>query len=147
MAVRYLSSFVGVKDGTEVPALRADGRKVGATLSTIFGRKVAGQTWANGDQIYVGRLNSGQSLRDFKMDTDTSFGTSTISLGTLAVPAKYVNAKTLTATGVPTSLGPIASAAAAEPLTAPEDLYITVGVGDIVAGTVAAVDLIIASVK
>ncbi len=147
MAVRYLSSFVGVKDGSEIPPLRSDGRKVGAALSTIFGRKVAGQTWANGDQIYVGRLEAGQCLRDFKINTDTSFGTSTISLGTLTSPTKYVNARTHTVTNTPTSLGPLASAAVAEPLAAAEDLYITIGTADIVAGTVAAVDLVYASVK
>lgn len=147
MANRYLSPFVGVKDGTLVPANRADGRMVGAKLSTIYGRKNAGEAWADGDKVFVGTLRAGERLCDFKANTGTSFGTATLSLGTLDTPAKYVSAKTHTATNVPTSLGPLAAAAVLGPVTEDEDLWITIATAGIADTTVASFELVIASVK
>lgn len=147
MANRYLSPFVGVKDGTKVPADRADGRMVGAKKSVICGRKNAGEAWNDGDKIYVGTLRAGEMLLDVKVTTATSFGSATVSLGTLGSAAKYVSAKTHTATNVPTSLGPLPAALVAGPLADDEDLWITVATANIADTTVAFVELEIASVK
>jgi hypothetical protein len=147
MGTFYLNSFVGVKDGTQVPADRSDGRKVGAKLSSIHGSKPAGVAWANGDKIYAGTLRKGETLRNWLVDVGTSLSTTTLDLGTLASPSKYATGKTLTATNTPTSLGPISSAKAAGPATADEDLYITLGVGGIADTTVFNSELVIASVK
>lgn len=147
MADFYLDSFVGVADATKVPADRADGRKVGAKRSGIFGAKPAGVAYANGDRIFLGRVRAGESIRDILGITDTTLGTTTISIGTTATPAKYVNAKTLTAVDTPTSLGPRGTAAVLPPLTADEDIWATLGVGGIAGGINLSLELVIASVK
>lgn len=126
----YSKEQIGVRDGTN-PAGRADGRKVGARVHKIIATKPAAQAYANGDRIFVGRLRQGESLRNFTGNTDTTLGTTTLSLGTTAAPSKYANAKTLTTLDVPVSLGPRGTAADDDPLTADEDLWITLGVGGI----------------
>lgn len=135
MATFYARQFVGVNDGTVSPPARADARLVGARRHSTTASKVAAQAWANGDKIFVGRLRQGETLRRFTGNTDTTLGTTTISLGTLATPAKYVNAATLTAVNGPVALGPLATTADDDPNTADEDLYVTLGVGG-VAGAV-----------
>lgn len=148
MATQYLDSFVGVKDGTLVPPTRQDGRKVGAKVSSIIGSKVAGQVWANGDKIFAGTLRTNESLREALLSTDTSFGTTTMSLGTIAAPTKYVNAITLTAPlDRPVIVGPLPTAADDAPLAADEDLYWTLGVGGIGGAVLVTSELRIASVK
>ncbi len=126
MATYYAKQFVGVADGTKIPADKADGRQIGATKGVTVATKDNTNALANNDLVYIGKLRVGELLTDLKGLTDTSFGAVTISVGTLADPVKYVNAATLTAVNVPTSLGPKAAALAAGPLTADEDLYVKV---------------------
>lgn len=147
MATFYLDSFVGVKDGTKVPADRPDGRKVGAKRSTLFGSKPAGVAYAAADLIFAGTLRAGESLRDVIVNSDTSLGTTTLSLGPIGNATKYTNAKTMTVVDTPTSIGPRATAADDAPLTADEDLYFTLGVGGIAGAVVVTFELVIASVK
>jgi len=147
MAIYYAAQQVGVADGSLIPAAKADGGQVGANLITTLATKVAGQAWAAGDQIYLGRLRPGEHLRRIWGNTDTSFGSATISIGTLAAPTKYANARTLTATNTPTALGPLASAAGAGPLSAGEDLYLTLGAAGVAAGVNFTLELEIACVK
>lgn len=145
MADFYIDSAVGVTDGTKIPADKFDGRRVGATNRSIIGAKVAGQAWANGDQIYLGKLRPGESLREILVCSDTSFGTTTLSIGTKAATTKYVNARTMTATDVPTIIGPRATAADDLPLTAEEDIWLTLGVGGIGGAVVLTFELRIAA--
>lgn len=147
MADFYLDSFVGVKDGTKFPSDRADGRKVGAKRSGIIGAKPAGVAYANADRIYLGVLRAGESLRDIIVISDTTLGTTTLSVGTTATPAKYANAKTMTTVDVPTSIGPRGTAAVLAPLAADEDIWATLGVGGIAGGINLSIELVIASVK
>ncbi|WP_226019519.1 hypothetical protein [Novosphingobium sp. FKTRR1] len=135
MATYYLDQFVGVVDGSQIPANKADGRYQNAKTKETFASKVAGQAWASGDVIYAGRLPANCVLREALGITDTTLGTATLSLGTLAAPTKYVNAKTLTAVDVPTALGPKGAQAAAAPNTVDEDLYWTVGTTTVASGT------------
>lgn len=134
MATFYLDSFVGVADGSQIPAAKAAGNRVGAKESVTYGAKVSGQAWAAGDVIYAGKLRAGEFMRSAFANTDTSLSTATLSLGTLANPTKYVNAKTLTATDVPTALGPKAATAVLGPNTVDEDLYWTVGTAGVGSG-------------
>lgn len=138
MATFYAKQFIGVKDGTKIPASRADGRQVDAKIrSTIADKNPSGgtQALAATDKLFIGTLPAGATPRDFIGLTDTSLGTSTISIGTLADATKYVNAQVLTVTDKPTSLGVKASAREAGPLATPEDLYATIGVATVVAAT------------
>src|SRR5579864_2388628 len=115
MATYYVSQFIGVKDGT-VPPQRADGRVVGAKESQTLGSKVAGQAWASGDKIYIGEVRSGELLIGVSALSDTTLGTTTLSIGTLLTPTKYVNAQTFTPVNIKTPLGPTIATILAGPL-------------------------------
>lgn len=147
MTTWYIDTFVGVSDGTKIPADKADGRKAGAKESVIFGNKISSQTWASGDVVYAGKLRAGEFLLSAWGLTDTTLGTATLSLGTLANPTKYINAKTLTATDVPTGLGPKAATAVLGPVTADEDLYWTIGTTSVASGTNLQLGIKITSIK
>lgn len=148
MASLYARTFVGVKDGTLVPSSRADGRMVGAKVSAIIAPKVIGQAVAAGDLMYIGTVRAGESIREILLNTDTSFATTTFSIGTLAAPAKYRAAAVFTTPlGVPTPVGPIASTADDDPLTADEDIWVTFAVAGIAAGVLFTFETRIASVK
>lgn len=135
MADLYASTFVGVKDGTKNPPDRADGRLVNARRSTIVAPKVAAQAIAAGDLMYIGTVRAGESVREIRIDTDTSLGTTTFSIGTKAVPAKYRAAAVFTAPlDVPSPVGPRANAANLAPLTVDEDLWVTFAVAGIAGG-------------
>jgi hypothetical protein len=143
----YLSSFVGVKDGTKIPADRANGQLVGAKMSSIIGSKPAGVAYAAADQIYLGTLRAGESLREIKVTSDTTLGTTTLSVGPKSNTTKYANARTMTTVDTPTLIGPRGTAAANAPLTADEDIWLTLGVGGIASGINVTIELVIASVK
>ena len=137
MADLYALEFVGGPDGTQQPPKKLDGRMVGAKKRRTRGTKPT--TILNiGDRLYLGKLPQGAVLQSIIANTDTSFGTATLSVGTTAAPTKYVNAKTLTATDTPTSLGPKAASAILGPAAVDEDLWLTVGVAAIPAVVVAA---------
>lgn len=145
MADYYIDSAVGVKDGTKVPAEKADGRKVGANQRRIFGSKPVGATWAAGDQIFLGTVKQGESLREIMVNSDTTLGTTTLSVGPKTATTKYVNAKTMTTPDVPTLIGPRGTAADDAPLTADEDIWITLGVGGIAGGVNVTFELVTAA--
>ena len=131
MADFYLAHAVGIEDGTVVPANKYDGRFVGAKLKTIVANHPAGVAYANGDRMFLAALKAGEQISAIRVVSDTSFGTTTVSIGTTAAATKYVNAKTMTTTDVPTMIGPKATAADDGPLAADEDVWITLGVGGI----------------
>ncbi|WEK43642.1 MAG: hypothetical protein P0Y64_02070 [Candidatus Sphingomonas colombiensis] len=137
MADLYALEFVGGPDGTQQPPKKLDGRVVGAKKRRTRATKPT--TILNiGDRLYLGKLPQGAVLQSIICNTDTSFGTATLSVGTTATPTKYVNAKTLTVTDTPTALGPKAASAVLGAVAADEDIWLTVGVAAITAATVAA---------
>lgn len=130
MADLYALEFVGGPDGTQNPPKKLDGRLVGAKERGIRATKPT--TILNiADRLYVGKLPAGCVMRSFAGDFDTSLGTTTVSVGTTAAPTKYVNAKTMTATDVPTGLGPKAASFVLAPSTVDEDIWVTIGVAAI----------------
>ncbi|WP_374414285.1 hypothetical protein [Novosphingobium colocasiae] len=135
MTTRYAKQQVGVADGTAIPVKKADGREVNAKRSAILASKVTGVGWASGDVIFLGTKKAGDKVVDVKLTTGTSLGSSTVSVGTLAVPDKYAATKTLTTVDTPTSLGPPASTLDADAPIAEEDLYATIGSATIASGT------------
>ncbi len=138
MADVYALEFVGGPDGTQQPPKKLDGRLVGAKKRRTRAAKPA--TILNvGDRLYIGKLPQAGVLTLITGNTDTSLGTATLSIGTTAVPNKYVNARTLTATDTPTALGPRASASQLQPAASDEDLWLTVGVAAIPANVVATI--------
>ena len=139
MADFYALEFVGGPDGTLQPPKKLDGRLVGAKKRRVRASKPTAGNLAIGDRLYLGRLPQGALLQTIAGNFDTSLGTTTLSIGTTATPAKYVAAKTLTATDVPTGLGPKASALVGAPVTADEDIWLTIGVAAIPAAVIGAI--------
>lgn len=136
MADFYALEFVGVADGT-VPAQLADGRAVNSKVRSIRATKTA-TALAAADRMYLGRLPRGAIVTEILVTTDTSFGTTTLSIGTTATPAKYLNGVTNTVTERPVILGPRATAAVLAPLAADEDIWLTVATATLAGATVAA---------
>lgn len=136
MADVYAFEFVGGPDGTVQPPKKLDGRIVSAKKRTTRATKPT--TILNiGDRLYLGKLPQDAVLRSLQGNTDTSFGAATLSIGTTAQPTKYVNGKTLTATDVPTGLGPRAAIAGQAPIAVDEDIWLTVGGAAIPAAVIA----------
>ena len=148
MADLYAKAFVGVADGTKIPPDRADGRIVGAKRSTIVAAKVAAQAIASGDRLYLGKLRAGELVREIRINTDTSLGTTTFSIGSTGTPAKYRAAAVYTAPlNVPTPVGPVAAIGISDPLAADEDLWATFAVAGIAGAVVLSFEIDIVSVK
>ena len=127
MADFYAKQWQGVADNTAIPAERADGRVVDANRTAGLASKPTDQAYAIGDRMFLGYTPVGCKLTDVKLTTGTSLGATTVSVGTKDVPDKYVAAKTLTATNVPTSLGPKASTLPDAPAELREEIWASFG--------------------
>jgi hypothetical protein len=145
MADFYLAHAIGVKDGTKTPPDKFDGRFVGAAKKVVVANHPAGIAYANADQIFLCSLKAGEQITDIKIVTDTTLGTTTLSIGPKTATTKYANAKTQTVVDTPTSLGPKATAADDGPLAADEDVWITLGVGGIAGAILFTITVEIAS--
>ena len=137
MADLYGLEFVGGPDGTQNPPKKLDGRIVGAKKRRTRSTKPA-TILAVSDRLYLGKLPANAVMQSVIGNTDTSLGTTTLSIGPAAAPAKYVNARTLTTVDTPSALGPRASAAVNGPVAVDEDLWITIGTAAIPAAVIAA---------
>lgn len=135
MAVQYPKQLVGVADGTLIPARQADGSQIGAFTRTSIFSKVTGTEWAVGDTVPLGSKPAGHTVTSIKLSTGTSLGSATIDVGIASDVDKYVDGATLTVTNRMTEIGVIAAALDDDP-GAEEELFATVGVAAIAAGTV-----------
>jgi len=124
MTTRYGSVFAASKSGTN-PQAQPDGRYVGSKRRCTT-EIVTLAAQASGDVIFIGTLPINAVFEGVTLTTDTALGSSTLAAGTLASAAKYGAAATLTATDTPTDKTKTA-AKAQVPLTAPEDVYLTIG--------------------
>lgn len=89
-----------------------------------------GTVVASGDKVFLAKVPAGWRFALGMITTSVSLGTSTVSVGTLAAPAKYRAAAVFTAVNTPTPFGP-AAALAADPIGQDEDLYLTVATADL----------------
>ena len=135
MAIHYVKQQVGVADGTVSPPLMADAREVNAEKKSILASKVTGTAWAAADTVYLGKKPEGYKVTRIVLTTDTSLGSATLDIGTADNGDKYVDGVGLTATNVPTALGPLASTLDDDP-GAEEELWATVNTATIASGTV-----------
>ncbi|WP_404480038.1 hypothetical protein [Novosphingobium sp. BL-52-GroH] len=140
MADLYPKQLVGVIDGTKVPPGKADGREIGAHKRSMLLSKVPGTTWNIGDVVRLGKKPKGQKITSITVTTDTSLGTSTLSVGIAGDTSKYVAAKTATTTDVPNALGPKASTLDDDP-GAEEEMLMTIGVAAIASATLLTVKI------
>lgn len=93
----------------------------------------------NGDKIPVARLPKGAAPVGFTYITDTSLGSSTLSLGDTSDAVRFAAATTLTATNTPTSVGKQASYGV--PLTTVYDLNGVQGAVEDILATIGAANL------
>ena len=85
MATFYLAHAVGVEDGTLTPPAKYDGRFVGAKKKGLRANHPAGVAYANGDLLFLCALKAGEQIADIRVISDTTLGTTTLSVG----PAWY----------------------------------------------------------
>lgn len=145
MPTFFLAHAVGVEDGTVTPPNKYDGRFVGAKRKTVRANHPAGIAYALADLLFLVALKAGEQIADIRVTSDTTLGTTTLSIGPLATPTKYANARTMTVVDTPTSIGPRATAADDGPLAADEDVFITLGVGGIAGAVLFTIDVDIIS--
>lgn len=141
MTDRYSVEMVGVADGTLNPPKKADGRLIGSKIRSIRATK---QVLADqiADRVYLGQLPVGATVKEILIVTDTSLGSATIAIGTTASSGKYVAARTYTTPlDVPTCIGPKASTWDDVPLTAPEDLWLTVAAAAIGGSAIVGIEI------
>lgn len=143
----FSQQMTGVADGTQIPPRRADGAQVGAKISSITASKPIGQALLAADRLFLGRVRAGERIKAILITADTSLGTSTLSVGTTALPAKYASVQTNTVVNRPTAIGPLASTLDDGVLTADEDIWLTVGTTTIAGVVILSVELEITSVK
>ena len=143
MADFYASEFIGVIDNTQIPDDRADGRVVGYRPRGTRASKPVGQALAVGDRLYIGRKRQGETVGMIFANAGLTLGTTTLSVGPTGTAGKYVNAKTLAIVDVPTPIGPDCGSSENDPDNPYEDLWLTIGVAPIAAGTNFVIDTII----
>lgn len=133
MADFYASQQIGVADGTSPPK-RADGRQVGAKKRSTLASKPTGVAYAAADRMFLGYLQPNEKIVQVRLATDTTLGTTTVSIGDGTTANRWVDAKTLTTVDVPTILGPKASTIAATPPAARLPIWATFAVGGVASG-------------
>ncbi|VWC95987.1 hypothetical protein BLA39750_02226 [Burkholderia lata] len=102
---------------------------------------LASQVFGTGNEVILAYVPAGLTFAFGVINTDTSLGTSTVSIGTPATPAKYNNAaQTLTATNTPTMFGAVGQEEQAA-LTGVEQIQMLVGVANLPASGNLVVDL------
>lgn len=142
MATYYALQQAGTLDGSQIPANKTDGRVVDAkgnyTIATkdYTANNAAAPALANLDLVYLGRVRNGELLAEIDYLTDTSFGAITVSIGTIALPTKYVNAQLQTVLNTWTPLPMVATVLTAGAVAADEDIYARVS-GAVAAAVVA----------
>lgn len=133
-APRFPKQLVGVTDGTLNPPRAADGREVGGRTRQFVYSKVPGTVWATTNTFRLGRKPMGHKITSIRVSTDTTLGTSTLDVGILGTPKKYVDAATLTVVNRATEIGVRADALDIDP-PGEEEIFATIGVADIAAAT------------
>ena len=136
----YLAHAVGVKDSTLLPPAKFDGRLVGAKSKATRAIHPAGVAYALADRLFLASLKAGEQITNIEVTSDTTLGTTTLSVGTTAIPAKSANARTMTVVDTPTEIGPRATAVDDGPLAADEDVWVTLAVTGIAGAVIFAID-------
>lgn len=129
MAKGYSKELVGVRDGTVVPANKANSSYYRArvrTIRAVFDLSQSNVARNSGDTNVIGVIPRGNRFKSLTGATDTSLGSSTVAVGYGSTPAAIKAAATFTATETPTSFGLVA-ARSADVFTADTEIFFTVG--------------------
>lgn len=115
---------------------KAPGNVVHAQLKRMRGSFVStGANNAAGDTIVIGRLPIGAVFDFGQITQSVSAGTTTIAIGIAGTPGLYRAAAVSTGVDTPQLFGVTAPMAAAAGLTAETEVFITLAVGALPAGT------------
>lgn len=129
MAKGYSKEMVGVRDGSVVPALKADGRKVHSrrreTIAT-FDLSQSTVAKASGDTNVIGVIPKGHRFAGIRITSSVSLGSSTIAIGYAGAPGAYRAAATFTAVETPTTVA-LTAAITADPVENDVEVFFTVG--------------------
>lgn len=101
-------------------------------------------TQTTSDTIVIAQIPAGADFCYGVLTSTVSLGTSTIAIGTSGATGSYRTAATFTATDTPTMFGNTAQVKAA-PLTAEQQIFITIGVASLPASGTLIVDLYFAN--
>lgn len=137
MAQTYQSLLSGVDSLPVVKASAIDGYE--ARLRR-FCAPITLASQASGDTIVLADVPAGYKFAYGVINTDTSLGTATVSIGNASSAAKYKAAATFTSTDTPTPFGK-ASAEAAGASSATERVLLTIGTASLPSSGQLVVDL------
>jgi hypothetical protein len=120
------------------PQIQPDGKlQSGKKRALQASFNLALATQASGDVLTLGQIPAGAIIKEIRITSSVSLGTSTLALGIAGTIAKYRAAGVFTTVDIPTVVGPGAVAKAAAANTVAETLIATVAVAALPsAGTV-----------
>lgn len=136
MTVFYSTELASI---TSLPVVKAASAGYGARL-VRFRASITLATQTTSDTIVVAIVPAGYAFAFGILTTDTSLGTSTISIGITGTTAKYRALAVFTATDTPTFFGK-ASAISGATLTADETVFITIATASLPASGTLVVDM------
>lgn len=142
MATTYASPYSGLQSTPQVLPLGAQG--YGAKV-VVFRALVTYASQAAADVIKAFKLPKGVTPLYGIMNADTSSGATTLAIGNSTTAAKYRAAATFTSTDTPTFFGKEAAVGSVTPLTADEEVLITLAAATAPASGSLTVDMYVAS--
>lgn len=137
MTVFYSTELANI---TATPVVKASGSAYGARLQR-FRATITLATQTTSDTIVVAVVPAGFTFAFGILATDTSLGTSTISIGITGSTAKYRALAVFTATDTPTFFGKASAVGASAALTADETIFITIATASLPASGTLVVDM------
>lgn len=143
MAKGYSKELIGVRDGSLVPAIKADGRIVHSRMRCVratFDLSQSTVARASGDTNVIGVIPKGHRFAGVRLTTSVTLGTSTVSVGTAAAGAAYKTAAAFTTVDTPTWYG-LAAALDDDPSDSDTEVLLTVGTATLPSSGILVVDL------
>lgn len=140
MAAYYSTDMTGSANQTSIPT----GYKPAATVYGARLKRLRGlftyATQTTSDTLIIGNLPAGATFAYMLITTSASTSTATLAVGISGSTGKYKAAGAVTTTDVPQIFG-IASAVSQSPLSAEEQVFITIGTASLPASGTLVVDL------
>lgn len=140
MAAYFSTDLAGSANQTSVPVgYKPAANVVGGRLKRLRGTFTY-NTQTTSDTLVIGNLPAGATFAYGVANTSASTSTATLAVGISGATAKYKAAAALTSTDTPTLFG-VATEAAAAPLAADTQVFVTIGTASLPASGTLVVDL------
>lgn len=140
MAAYFSTDLTGSANQTTVPVgFKPAATVVGARLKRLRG-SFTYNTQTTSDTLIVGNLPAGATFAFGSITTSASTSTATLAVGITGTTGKYKAAGAVTTTDQPQLFG-LASAVALSPLSAEEQVFVTIGTASLPASGTLVVDL------